>query len=259
MHNILSLIIKAKKNKLPVLKKNREGFLSLIKKSPKPRSFKEAVNISGKISLIGEVKQASPSAGILRKEFDYLQMLKTFKENGIKAVSILTEEEFFLGKLAYITEAKKVIDLPILRKDFILDEIHVLESRAAGADAILLIASILEEEKLQRCYNLAKELGMDVIVEIHTQKDLKKALKVEADIIGINNRNLHTLKVDINNTQKLVPFIPKNRVIISESGINIFKDVLWLKGLEVNAVLIGESLMKAEDIKEKIKELNVDG
>jgi indole-3-glycerol phosphate synthase len=186
-------------------------------------------------------------------------MAKIYQASKVNAISVVTESEFFLGKINYIEDIKKEVNLPILRKDFIIDEIQILESRAVGADAVLLIMRILDEEKLPRLYNFSKELGMDTIIEIHTEKELRKVLKLGAfDILGINNRNLNTLKVDLTTTQKLAPFIPQGVVKISESGINSLKDVLWLKGLGINAILVGETLMKAQNIEEKIKELHVD-
>jgi indole-3-glycerol phosphate synthase len=258
MHNVLSLILEGRKKKIEVLKKNRAAILSLVKNAPPPISFKEAIKREGKISLIAEIKQASPSAGILRKNFDILSIAQAFERSGVHAISVLTEEEFFLGKINYIEEIKREIKLPILRKDFILNEIQVYESRAAGSDALLLIMGILKQEAVAKLYRLGKELGMDVLVEVHTAKELRKVLEIGVDTIGINNRNLNTLKLDASFTQKLVPFIPPSVVKVSESGINSLKDVLWLKGLGVDAVLVGEAIMKAPNMEEKIKELNID-
>ncbi|MCK4917530.1 MAG: indole-3-glycerol phosphate synthase TrpC [Candidatus Omnitrophica bacterium] len=259
MHKILSLIIETKKKRIEVLKKNREGFLSLIKKAPAPISFKKAIKREGKISLIAEIKQASPSAGILCKDFNYIELAKKIEKMKASAISVITEEDFFLGKINYIEEIKKISNLPIIRKDFILDEVQVLESRAVGADAILLIMGILDEKKLEYLYNLSKKLGMDVLVEVRTEKELKKVLKFGADIIGINNRNLHTFQVNLERSKNLVPFIPEGVVRVSESGISSLKEVLLLKGLGIDAVLVGSSFMTSEDIEGKLKELNIDG
>ncbi|MCD6228331.1 MAG: indole-3-glycerol phosphate synthase TrpC [Candidatus Omnitrophica bacterium] len=257
--NILSLILEAKKKKVAILKKNREGILSLLKRPPHIRSFKEAIERENKISIIAEIKQASPSAGIIRKDFSPQELAKQLEKGGASALSVLTEEEFFLGKPTYIEEVKKVVNLPILRKDFIIDEIQVLESRALGADAILLIMHIIDENKFKKLYELAKDLGMDVLVEVHTEKELKKVLKFSVEIIGINNRNLHTMKIDIERTKKLSPFIPSGVVSISESGISSLKDILFLKGLGINAVLVGEALMREANVEAKLKELDIDG
>lgn len=258
MHKVLSLILETKKKRVEILKKNHEGINSLLKKAPPIVSFKDAINRKGKLSLIAEIKQASPSCGILRKDFSVMEIAKVYEELKVNAVSVLTEEEFFLGKVNYIEDIKKEISLPVLRKDFIIDEIEILESRAVGADAILLIMRILTEEQFSRLYNLSKEMGMDVMVEVHSEKELRKVLKHGVDIIGINNRNLSTFEVDLAVTQKLIPFIPEDIIKVSESGIRNFKDVLLLKGLTVDAVLIGEEIMKAQDIREKIKELHID-
>lgn len=258
-YNILSLILESKKKRIDLLKKNKEAIFSLLKKAPRVRSFKAAIKREGKISIIGEIKQASPSRGLLRKDFSLEDLAKKMKKGGAKALSILTEEDFFLGKGVYIEKVRKEVDLPILRKDFILDEIQVLESRALGADAILLIMRILDENKFKRLYELAKDLGMEVLVEVHTEKELRKVLKFSCEIIGINNRNLNTLGVDLERTKKLAPFIPQDVVSISESGISTLKDILLLKGLGIDAVLVGEALMKEEDVEAKLRELNIDG
>jgi indole-3-glycerol phosphate synthase len=258
MHNILALILETEKKKIEILKKNEEELLTFVKNAPKPLAFKEAIKREGRISMIGEIKQASPSAGVLRKEFSALEIAKIYQEQKVNAISVVTEPEFFLGKINYIEDIKKEIDLPILRKDFIIDEIQILESRAVGADAVLLIMRILDEAKLNSLYKFSKELGMDVVVEIHSEKELRKVLKAGAEIIGVNNRNLNTLRVDFATTQKLVPFMPESVVKLSESGIKSFKDVLLLKGLGVDAFLVGESLMRADNIVEKIKELHID-
>ena len=258
MHEILSLILETKKKRINILRKNRQAFLSLIKKVPAPLSFKSAIKREGKISFIAEVKQASPSEGVLCKDFSHLELAKTFKKLKANAISVVTEEDFFLGKINYIEDIKKQVKLPVLRKDFILEEVQILESRAVGADAVLLIMGILDEEKLKNLYSFTRDLGMDALVEVHTEKELKKVLKIGADIIGVNSRNLHTFKVNLERTKRILPFIPEDVVKVSESGIQTLKDVLLLKGLGADAVLIGEALMKADNIEDKLKELNID-
>ncbi|UCG34799.1 MAG: indole-3-glycerol phosphate synthase TrpC [Candidatus Omnitrophota bacterium] len=258
MHKILASILEAKKKRIEVLRKNREAFISLVKKAPPPTSFKKAIKREGKISFIAEIKQASPSAGVLRKDFYPVELAKKYDALKVNALSVLTEEDFFLGKINYIEDIKKNVNLPILRKDFILDEVQVLESRAAGADAILLIMRILDETRLKRLYSLSKDLGMDVLVEVHTEKELRKVLNYEIDIVGINNRSLDTFKVDISRTQKLIPFISGGAIKVSESGIRSLKDMLLLKGLGVDAALVGEAIMKAANIEKKVKELHID-
>lgn len=258
MNKILALILEAKKKKIEVLRKNRDALVSLSKKAPAPVSFKKAVKREGKISLIAEIKQASPSSGVLRKDISPADMAKIFEKTKVNAISVLTEEEFFLGRINYIEEVKQAVDLPVLQKDFILEEAQILEARAVGADAVLLIVRILEEAKFENLYRFARDLGMDVLVEVHTEKELRRILKFGVEIVGINNRNLHSLKVDLTQTQKLMPFIPTDVVCVSESGVISLKDVLWSKGLGVDAILVGESIMKAENIEEKIRELHID-
>jgi indole-3-glycerol phosphate synthase len=258
MHNILARILETKKRRVKILKKNQDAFLSLIKKAPQALSFKEAITNEGKISLITEIKQASPSGGVLRKDFSPVALAKLFEAEKAKAISVVTEEDFFLGKINYIESIKKEVDIPVLRKDFILDRVQVLESRAVGADAILLIMGVLDEAKIKDLYTFSRDLGMEVLVEVHTEKELKKVLKIGANIIGINNRNLHTFQVDLERSKKLAPFLPEGVTKVSESGISSLKDILLLKGAGIDAVLVGGSLMKAANIKEKLRELNID-
>lgn len=258
MHKVLSLIIESKKKRIEVLKKNIEALESLAKNASEPNSFKSAIKRKNKISLIAEMKQASPSKGILRKDFSPTKLAKIFDKCKVNAISVITEEDFFLGKNSYIEEVKKETTTPVLKKDFILDKTQILEARAIGADAILLIIGILDFEKAKELYEFAKGLGLDVLTEVSTEKELRRALKIGADIIGINNRNLHTLKVDIERSKKLLPFIPEGVVQVSESGINSLKDVLVLKGLGVDAILVGHAFMESDDIEKKIRELNVD-
>jgi len=256
--NFLPLILEAKKNKLEILKKNREGIASLLKSAPKVRSLKEALLREGKISVIAELKQASPSAGVIRKDFSPVDLAEAFSLAGAQAVSVITEEDFFLGKKKYIEQVRAAVNIPVLRKDFILDEVQILESRALGADAVLLIMKIIDEQKYQQLYSAAKDLGMDVVTEVNTEKELRKVLKFKPDIIGVNNRNLQTMAVDLERTKKLAPFIPSGIVRIAMSGISSLKDVLLCKGLGLNAVLIGETLMRAEHPGAKLKELIAD-
>ncbi len=255
MHKILSLIIEAKKKQVNILNKTKSEIVSLAKKSTRVSIFKKSIS-NDEISIIAEIKQASPSKGILRKDLNPLEILKIYEQGKADAISVVTEEEFFLGKLKYLEIARENTALPILRKDFIIDEVQVYQSKAVGVDAILLIAKVLSQEKLKSLYFLAKDLGLDVVLEVHTLKELNRVLKIASDIIGINNRNLDTFEVDIKTTSNLMPFVPNNCIVISESGINSFKDILLLKGLEVDAVLVGEALMKSEDIMHKLKELH---
>jgi len=222
---------------------------------PPCRPFLEAINKPHTISLIAEIKKQSPSRGIIRQEFIPLEIAKIYQDAGVQALSVLTEEDFFAGNIAYINEIKNLVELPILRKDFILEPYQVYESRFYGADAILLIADLLAKEKLAELIELADSLGLDYLVETHTEKELKKVLSLKVPLIGINNRDLHTLEVDFKTTEKLIILTPKDKTVVVESGIKSHQDVLFLKILGVKAVLIGEAFMEAPDIKRKVEEV----
>lgn len=219
------------------------------------RPFKEAISKPRQISLIAEIKQSSPSKGLIRQNFNLQEIAKSYLEAGVQAVSVLTEEDFFGGDPLYINEVKNVITAPVLRKDFILESYQVYESRYLGADAILLITDLLTKDKLVELMRIADSLGMDYLVEVHDEKELKKVLSLKVPIIGINNRNLRTLEVDFKTTEKLFTLIPRDRVVVVESGIRNYQDVLFLKILGASGVLIGTAFMEAEDIKKKVEEV----
>ncbi len=218
-------------------------------------SFKKNISRPHHINLIAEIKKASPSKGILRGDFNPTKIAITYQAHGASALSVLTDERFFEGKLEYIKKVKENVSLPVLRKDFILDEYQIYETVASGADAMLLIAELLSTNEIIGFYNLANSLGLDVLVEAHNEEDVEKALATGCSIIGINNRDLHSFKVDLSVTQKLIRMIPQNKVKVSESGIKSYEDVMFLKSLGVNAVLIGEAFMEADDIAAKMREI----
>lgn len=220
------------------------------------RPFIEAINKPRQISLIAEIKKASPSAGIIRQDFNHLEIARVYQELGVQAISVLTEEDYFGGNVTFINEVKGVSGAPILRKDFILEPYQVYESRFYGADAILLIADLLTQDELTELMAIATELGLDYLVEVHTEKELKKVLKLKTvNLIGINNRDLHTLEVDFKTTEKLYMLVPKDKIVVVESGIKSYQDVLFLKILGVNAVLIGQAFMESPDIRKKVEEI----
>ncbi|MBI5212314.1 MAG: indole-3-glycerol phosphate synthase TrpC [Nitrospirae bacterium] len=219
------------------------------------RDFKGAITGSGKIKLIAEIKKASPSKGIIGKNFDSVRIASVYEEKPVSAISVLTEEDFFQGHLSYIQIVKDITSKPVLRKDFIFDEYQIYESRANHADAILLIAAALEDNQAKEYLHIAKELGLYVLFEVHDEADLEKGLSIDADIIGINNRNLKTLKIDLSTTFMLKKEIPKDKIVVSESGIKSRDDVVKLQEAGIDAMLIGTSLMEAEDIGKKIDEL----
>jgi indole-3-glycerol phosphate synthase len=228
----------------------------LISIQPTPVSFATAIK-GDKIKFIAEVKKASPSKGIIRSQFDYLEIARTYASNGAAAISVLTENKYFQGSLHYLSEIREALGnkKPLLRKDFIHDIYQVYEARAYGADAILLIVAILTTAKLRELLEVSHKLGMYCLVEVHDEKELNIALSSEAKIIGINNRDLNTFKVDLGTTERLRPLINKDHIIVSESGIKNRADVLKLQELGVDALLIGEAFMSADNIGNKMKEL----
>lgn len=220
------------------------------------RDFKAAIYASGQINLIAEVKKASPSKGLIREDFDPVKIAQIYERSGATAISVLTDRRFFSGSLEYLTKIRNVTsNVPLLRKDFIIDEYQIYQSRAAGADAILLIVAILDDQQLQKFLSLAHRFDLDCLVEVHTRGELDKALNTKAKIIGINNRDLRVFKTDIQTTVKLKKFIPEDKIVVSESGIHTRDDVALLENCGVNAILVGEALMKSRNIKEKISEL----
>lgn len=219
------------------------------------RDFKAALAREDRISLIAEIKKASPSAGIIRIDFDPMQIAQIYEKEGADAISVLTDEEFFQGSLVTLSLINDMFSLPLLRKDFIIDPYQIYEARAFGADAILLIVSLLSPDRLLSYLGTAQELGLSALVEVHTEEELHIAVGAGAEIIGINNRNLKTFAVDIENTLRLLPNFPKDVLCVSESGIKTADDLEILRQAGVDAVLIGTAFMKAQDIEAKIKDL----
>jgi len=255
--DILKEIVQKKKEKLLLAKQqlSEEDLKTKAQNLPSVRPFIEAISKPRQISLIAEIKKQSPSRGLIRAEFNLQEIARAYQDAGVQAVSVLTEEDYFGGNIAYFNEVRSIVHCPILRKDFILEPYQVYESRFYGADAILLIADLLSKDKLSELIQLADSLGLACLVEVHDEKELKKALSLKAPLIGINNRDLHTLTVNFQTTEKLFPLIPKDKVVVVESGIKNSQDVLFLKILGAAAVLIGEALMEAQDIKKKAEEL----
>ncbi len=223
---------------------------------PSPLDFASALH-GNHIKLIAEVKKASPSRGVIRSDFNPVAIAQTYAANGAAAISVLTEARYFQGSPNHLRDIRKALGnrLPLLRKDFLCDPYQVYESRAYGADSVLLIVAILTPEKLKELLGLSHELGMSCLAEVHNEAELEIALKSGARIIGINNRDLTTLTVDLTTTERLRPLIPKDRTVVSESGIKDRSNMEKLKKWGVDAVLIGESLMSAPNIATKMKEL----
>jgi indole-3-glycerol phosphate synthase len=256
--SVLEEIVKKKNERLSVTKSKTQlkELKTLIKDSDPPRNFTEAVKRgSDNIRFIAEIKKASPSKGVIRERFDHIEIATIYEKSRVNAISVITEEDFFQGSLAFLPEAKKTVTVPVLRKDFIIDEYQIYESRAYGADAILLIAAILDRNQASEYMHLSMESGMTVLFEIHDYEELEKALFINAPILGINNRDLKTLSTNLNTTFELKKEIPKNYIVVSESGINGRNDMVSLDKEGVDAVLVGTCLMESRDISEKINEL----
>lgn len=216
--------------------------------------FQKALK-ADKTNIIAEVKKASPSKGIIREDFSPVEIAKAYEQGGAAAISVLTDKEFFKGDIEYLSDVRDAVSLPLLRKDFIIDDIQILEAAAYGADAVLLIAAVLDEMKINDFMAMAKSLKMAALVEVHNQDELDKVLKTDAEIIGINNRNLQTFDVDIKVSVDLAAQIPSEKIKVSESGIFTKNDIDFLKEKGLNAFLIGESLMRSDDISAKLSEL----
>jgi len=222
---------------------------------PAPLDLAAALGSDG-ISLIAEVKQASPSRGILCPDYHPVALAKSYQQGGASAISVLTEVNYFQGSIEHLAAIKKKVSgLPLLRKDFIFDPYQVYESRVGGADALLLIVAILDQEQLTELLTLSRSLGLSCLVEVHNENEVERALLAGAEIIGINNRDLSTFNVDIDTTNRLCPLIPREKIVVSESGIGGRSDVEKLKEWGINAVLVGEALVTADDIGERIREL----
>ena len=255
--DVLGEIIAKKRERINLAKQQLclEDLKSRIQGLEPARRFIEAIDKPRKISLIAEIKKASPSCGVIRQDFDPVRIAGIYKQAGAQALSILTCEDYFMGDIDYLQQVRQAVDLPILRKDFIIEPYQIYESRAFGCDALLLIAGLLTQKALSEFLDLAHSLGLECLVETHTESDIKKALKAKAGLIGINNRDLHTLEVDIKTTQRLYPLIPKDKPVVVESGIKTYQDVLFLKILGVRAVLIGQAFMQARDINQTVNQV----
>ncbi|WP_281974863.1 indole-3-glycerol phosphate synthase TrpC [Halobacillus litoralis] len=209
-----------------------------------------------KAGLIAEVKKASPSKGIIREDFNPVRIAHDYNHAGVQAISVLTDQHFFQGHRDYLTDIKQVVDVPVLRKDFIIDSLQIAESAYIGADAILLIGEALEAEKLHELYLQAYELGMEVLVEVHSEETLEKILAhFTPRILGINNRNLHTFETKLSQTERMAELAPKESLVVSESGIFTHEDLETVAGYGAEGILVGESLMRQQNIKQAVRAL----
>ncbi|MBF0493737.1 MAG: indole-3-glycerol phosphate synthase TrpC [Candidatus Omnitrophica bacterium] len=232
-----------------------KSLIKEIKPVKQRHAFKTAIQGKDKLSLIAEIKKKSPSKGVICSNFNPVKIAIAYEKFGASAISVLTDKKYFGGDLKYLREIRTKVALPLLRKDFLIDEYQMYESLFAGADAVLLIARILDQELLKQFLAIAKRYGIDALVEVHDVKDLEKAINAGAEIIGINNRDLGTFKVSLKRTEDLARFIPHDKIVVSESGIKNRKDALFVKKLGAHAVLVGETLMKSNDVEQNIKEL----
>ena len=230
---------------------------SLPTPSAPPRPFASALRrADGRVALIAEIKHASPSKGVLVADFQPARLAQQYAAGGATALSVLTDRDFFMGSLADLQTARQAVNLPVLRKDFTIDERQIVEARAHGADAVLLIVTILDDAKLRDLHTAAVAHGLAALVEVHTQAELERALRLDAPLIGINNRDLHTFKVDLNVFRSLAPRVPAHVTLVAESGIHTAQDVAAMAACGAHAILVGESLVSATDVIAQVRQLS---
>ncbi|WDE99236.1 indole-3-glycerol phosphate synthase TrpC [Lentisphaera profundi] len=253
--DILKKIIATKHEEIKAQENQREELKALaIAAGPTKKDFAQALKAQNGLAVIAEVKKASPSAGIISPDFDPIKIAKNYERIGAAAISVLTDRDYFQGSLDYLKEIRTQVDLPLLRKDFIIDELQIHEARAAGADTFLLIAAVLREEEIANFLTIGRSFGMEALVEIHDEEEAHKALAAGANIIGVNNRDLRNFTTDLTLTAKLAQFIPDNKTLVGESGIKTGKDSRQLLDCGCSAILVGESLMRDP---QKFKELQL--
>lgn len=256
MSTILDEIIKTKEKEVAALLHKEEILKAAALQRDDFRGFRAALDRGpDQLSVIAEIKKASPSAGIIDPDFDPVRQFQMYAEGNASCISVLTDEKYFQGSLAFLAQVSAVdADIPLLRKDFIIHPVQIYEAVISGADAILLIVACLTDEKLLQLHTLAKQLQLDVLVEVHNMEELERALDIGADIIGINNRDLKTFKTDLSVTEGLIEEIPDNIVVVGESGIRNTADAQRLLNCGCNSILVGETLMKATIPQEQLQE-----
>lgn len=256
--NILDEIIATKRVEIAAakLRYSAADLESRLPDAPPARDFVAALNsASPRMGLIAEIKKASPSAGLIRPDFDAVAIARTYERHGANCLSVLTDEQYFQGHLDYVTAVRAAVQIPVIRKDFIIDPYQVLEARVAGADCILLIAECLDNCQLRDLYFYAADLGLDALIEIHDAENLDRVLKMDVPLIGINNRDLKAMRTDLTHTIRLASQIPEDCILVSESGIKSHADVVRLQQAGARAILVGESLMKQQDIGQAVDSL----
>lgn len=257
MNSILEKIVVHKRSEISAAKVARplKTVVAAAKDALEPRDFLAALNNAAGIALIAEVKKASPSKGIIRADFDPVAIAQIYATSGASCISVLTDENFFQGHLDYLTSIRQRVNIPLLRKDFIIDPYQVFEARAAGADAVLLIAECLEADQLISLHQCIVELGMTPLVELYDDQNIEKVMAANPVLVGVNNRDLNTFDVDLSHSVKVKQRLPESVTFVSESGIYTRSDVEMLEKSGVDAMLVGESLMRAEDISTAVKTL----
>lgn len=247
MAKILDRIVAKKKLEVAELRKNGIVLPPEFRESDTDvaRGFREALLSYSGVSVIAEVKKASPSKGVISPDFNPVEIARNYQQNGAQAISVLTDVDFFQGALLYMMQVRKVVEMPVLRKDFIIDELQIKESAVHGADCILLIAAILEKSQLKEYQACAMEFGMDVLVEVHDETETEMALEADSNLIGVNNRNLKDFSIDLETTFRLKKRIPKDIPVVSESGLKSADDFRRLEDEGITAALVGETLMRA--------------
>ncbi len=258
--DILNRILQRKLEEITVCEKQAPlaQLRPQLEAAPAPRDFIQSLRDKqsrGLSAVIAEIKKASPSKGVIREDFDPEQIARSYAEGGAACISVLTDRDFFQGHDDYLVAARNACDLPVIRKDFIIDPYQVYEARALGADCILLIVAALEDGALRDLYRLSGELGMDTLVEVHNQHELDRAMRLELDVIGINNRNLHNFETSLSTTLELLHRLPEACLVITESGIHNHEDVQLMRDHGVNSFLVGEAFMRAEQPGEELKAL----
>jgi indole-3-glycerol phosphate synthase len=257
---ILRKIIERKREEVATLKQ-RDSIGSLeqrIADQSPVRGFARALQervAAAEPAVIAEVKKASPSKGVIRADFQPAQIAASYQSGGASCLSVLTDVDFFQGSDTYLQEARAACDLPVLRKDFTVDPYQVIEARAIGADAVLLIVAALEGDQMQELAHTAAELGLDVLVEVHDRAELERALELDTSLIGINNRDLHTFETRLETTLELLPYVPADHVVVTESGIHTAEDVALMRNHQVYSFLVGEAFMRAPEPGEKLREM----
>ncbi|WP_139489162.1 indole-3-glycerol phosphate synthase TrpC [Brevibacillus dissolubilis] len=256
---MLHKIVETKKQEVAQLKAatRAEDFLNQIKTMPDTLGFRNAlINSARPVSVIAEVKKASPSKGIIREQFDPVEIAKAYAAAQADAMSVLTDQQYFQGNLEYLRQIRQAVQIPLIRKDFLIDELQVLEARAAGADCILLIAAILDGNELHHLNQVAESVGLDVLIEVHDTEELETVLNsTTPKLLGVNNRNLKTFQTDIATTQQLITQVPADIPLVSESGISSASDITYLHSIGARSVLVGEHFMRQDDIAQAVIDL----